>query len=68
MCTLRALACVYRYEGGFVGGNMEGEGSYTWPSGVKYVGEWKVLHLFYCSLTCRNCLIHCHATYSQRLD
>jgi len=20
---------------------MEGEGTYTWPSGVKYVGEWK---------------------------
>ncbi len=32
---------------------MEGEGTYTWPSGVKYVGEWKVspqLHSLWCPL------------------
>jgi hypothetical protein len=31
-----------RYDGQFVQGSMEGEGTYSWPSGVKYVGEWKV--------------------------
>ena len=30
-----------KYEGDLINGKKQGKGTYTWPNGNKYIGEWK---------------------------
>jgi len=42
------------YEGEFKDGKYDGQGTYTWPDGRKYVGEWldgETKRSFYCYFT-----------------
>ena len=32
-----------KYEGETNNGLKEGKGTYTWPNGNKYIGEWKIM-------------------------
>ena len=30
-----------RYDGDFKNGKKDGEGTFEWPNGIKYIGSWK---------------------------